>query len=141
VDIALQHMLFQVLNQRAADPVRNALGFAGSARRIQHVERIVEAARHEIDALHQVGEDLAPVNGIDVIAESGKPDLYYLLDARQLRANIPGFVVEIVAFAVIKITVGRKQETRLGLAEAIDHAVDAEVGRSRGPDRAETGGG
>ena len=67
--------------------------------------------------------------------------MHDLLDAPYLVADLRDLVAKRVSFAVVKITVDREQETRLCLAEAVDHAVGAEVGRGRGPDRAEAGGG
>src|SRR5439155_7375309 len=40
----------------------------------------------------------------------------------------------VVLLAVVAVAVGAEEHFRLDLAEALEHAVDAEVGRARGPD-------
>ena len=43
---------------------------------------------------------------------------------------------ESCALAVVAVAVGAEQHLRLDLAEAVEHALDAEVRRARGPDDA-----
>ena len=58
LDVAVQLVLLQVLQQRAAGAVHDALGHAGRARGIQDVERMVERQLREVDlAARAIGRD------------------------------------------------------------------------------------
>ena len=49
LEVAVQQMLLQVLQQRAAGAVHDALRHAGGARRVQDVQRMVERQLHVVD--------------------------------------------------------------------------------------------
>ena len=48
---------------------------------------------------------------------------------------------DVVLLAVVPVAVAGDEEHRLDLAETVEHALDAEIGRTGRPDRAERGGG
>jgi hypothetical protein len=89
-----------MLDQGAADLVGDALGFAGGAGRIEYVKRVVEFARYEFDFGDRVGDYLVPVNGVYMIAESGKVDLDDGLNTRYLGADAFYLVGNFVSLTV-----------------------------------------
>ena len=63
----------------------------------------------------------------------------HVLDTRQPRQNASQFVGEIDLFAGVKVAVTGDQHFRLDLAEAIDDALNAKIGRTGGPHGADRG--
>ena len=60
---------------------------------------------------------------------------------RQLRARSPRTrASESMRLAAVAVAVDGEQHLRLDLAEAVEHALHAEIGRAGRPDRAEAGG-
>ena len=58
----MQLVLFQMLQQGAADAVDDALGFAGGAGGVEDVERVVESHRLELQAsIRLARQQLLPV--------------------------------------------------------------------------------
>ena len=70
-------------------------------------------------------------------AQEADPD--HVLDGRQAGADLRDPLGERVRLAAVPVAVGGEQDLGLDLAEAVEHAAHAEVGRARGPDRAERG--
>jgi len=71
VNVAVELMLLQVLDQRAAGAVNDALGDAGRSGRVQDVERVVEREpleRHRLrrDIADEVAPRLRAAHGADV---------------------------------------------------------------------------
>jgi hypothetical protein len=54
-----------------------------------------------------------------------------LAQARQLFHQLGNALERIVGFSVVAVAVGTKQQLGLDLAEAVEHAVDAEIRRAR----------
>ena len=125
----MQHLLLEMLDQRAADLVRDAFGLAGGPGGIEDVQRIIETARNEFNRQRFDRYQLCPVDRICEFARTGKFNLDHLLDTRYLRANGFDFFVQRMLLAVVKVAVGGEQKSRFGLTETVDHAVDAEIGR------------
>ena len=62
-------------------------------------------------------------------------------DARQPGRDLGELVGDVDDLAGVPVAVGGDEQLRLDLAEAVEHAVRAEIGRARRPDRADRGGG
>ena len=58
----------------------------------------------------------------------------HLLHSRQARGDFLHALDRVVRLAVVAVAVGAEQQLRLGLAEAVEHAVGAEIRRARRPD-------
>ena len=60
-------------------------------------------------------------------------------DRRRIRQDAGDALAAVDRLAVVEIAVGAEQHLRRDLAEAVHHAADAEVGRTRRPDGAQAG--
>ena len=140
LDVAVQLMLFQVLQQGAADAVHDALGFAGGAGGVEDIERVVESHRLEGElGIVLARQHLLPVVAkLQRVAEQG--DHHRLLYAADLAHHAGDLLLNVDSFAVVAIAIHRKQHPRPGLAEALYHAGLAKVGAGGGPDCPEAGG-
>ena len=125
----MQFLFFQMLDQGATDLVGNAFRFAGGARGVEDIQRIVELPRYEIDLPGRGSDDVTPVECSCLDAETGQVDLNDLFEAGQIRPNGADLFSQRVFLAVIKVTVCREQEAWFGLTETIDNAVFAEIRR------------
>ena len=128
----MQLVFLEVLHQRAAGTVDDALGDAGRSRRVEDVERVIERQQDELEGLRirrtekrlpqfsvpqvvhvrggvDVGNDHRPLHGRQCL-EDGP-------DARKHRVNLAG----------VNVGVWRHQHARGDLAEPVEHAVNAKV--------------
>ena len=64
---------------------------------------------------------------------------HQLLQRGHLRRDLGHLGHRIDGLAVVEIAVPGEQNLRLGLAETVEHALHAEIGRGRGEDRADAG--
>ena len=62
---------------------------------------------------------------------------HYAAHGRQLGRDLAHARERVVRLAVVEVAVGREQELGFGLAETVEHAVAAEIGRAGRPDRAD----
>ena len=143
--VAVQQVLLQVLQQRAAGAVHDALGHARRARRVQDVERMIERQLRVVDRTRR---RTARATRPTATASRTSPGRRIRRSARgrarrrrarptAARATISRDLVEDRHdLAVVVVAVDREQHARLDLAEAVDHALHAEVRRARGEDRA-----
>ena len=144
LEVGVQQQLLQVLEQGAAGAVHDRLGHAGRARRIQNVDRVVERqlserdrrgiVHHKVVVQHRAAERAGHRRRL----EERHHD--HALQARQAGHDLGELGAHVDRLAVITVAVDRDQHLGLDLAEAVDHPLDAEVGRARRPDRAERGG-
>ena len=127
-----------MLDQLAAVAVHDRLRQPGRARREQHVDRVVERrpARTRAARPRRSARPTRPRPGRRLAERD--PD--HVLDRRDpapdrldLRPAVDVAVAEAVA-------ADGDQHAWLDLREPIDHAAGAELGRTRGPDRAEARG-
>ena len=139
VELQLVHL--QALQQRAAGAVHDALGLAGGAGGEQDVRGMVERQLREGDVGGLVAAQpfvephgLGDVGDVDVRVEVGDHD--HLAHGGQLLDDLAHARERVVLLAVVAVAVGAEQDLRLDLAEAVDHALDAEVGGARGPHHA-----
>ncbi len=148
-------MLADVLQQRAAGRVHDALGHAGRAGGEQHVQRMrerqaLERERGRRARLHGIGPGLragALVDqaGIEVLhhvrgaAEIGHHD--DRAQRRQLGDDLAELVGDVEGLAAVVVAVAGDQHLGLDLAEAVEHALDAEIGRAGRPHRTDRSGG
>src|SRR5688572_27912960 len=140
LDVALQAMLLQVLQERAAGSVHDALRYAGRTRGVKDVERVVE--------LDPLEADLGRVEGVEEVEERGAGarrraeivDDYALLDARQPLQHLARLLLRVELLAAVDVAIGAEKDFGLDLPEAVEHALHAEVGRAARPDRAEARG-
>jgi len=129
-----------MLEDDAALPVHDALGQAGGARRIEYPQRMVEGDAGEFEVLRGHRQCVAPGDPITVILPSLRVQVGHDHDMLQARQRIhqvadDGAAVEILA--AVAVAVDREDHLRLDLAEAVDHALRAEVGRTTRPHRAD----
>ena len=140
-EVVVEGQDLEVLEQDAAVAVHDGLGQTGRARRVEDVERVVEAhllegerarlahqvvprqgARHTIGGGVEIGHD-------DGRGHAGEADA----DLRHLLGAVDGL-------GAVAVAVDDEQHGRLDLRKAVDHAARAELGRARRPDRADAGG-
>ena len=130
----------EVLDEHPAVPVHDRLRQAGRARGEQHVERVVERDRLELQRAllgraarpsrwRRAGR-AAPYGTCTTCSRVPQP----LADRGDLRAAVD------LAVAV-GVAGDREQHLRLDLGDAREHAARAELRRAAGPDRAEARGG
>ena len=127
----MQPMFLEVLEQRAAMPVDDALGRARGARGIENGEGVIERHLFEVDAVMGCRHHLLPGHGIPqpprvaVLVRPGNDD--DVPDARHGIQNLrhPWPAVEMAA--AIKIAVGGDQHLRVNLAEAVEDAPGSEI--------------
>ena len=140
LDVAMELVLLQMLEKRAARRMDDAFGHAGRAAGKHDVERMAEGQpregkrriaralqkRRPAFDVRQVGNVVAEEGHDDGMFERGKPghDLRELVAARQFLAGIA-------------IAVAGHQHPGLDLAEAVQHAFRAEIGRAGRKDRAD----
>ena len=144
-EVGVQHQLLQMLKQRPAGAVHHALRQAGGARGVHDVERVIERrgganvaswrAARAADATQsshvtapRMRRDVRPAAvryGTTTTRSISGIRSRDLADAGQAVDLLPG----------VAIAVGAEQHPRLDLPEAVEHAVGAEVGRARRPDR------
>src|SRR5262249_21142561 len=113
-----------MLDERPARAMEDALGNAGRARRIEDVERLVERERRIVRPRTTVrAQEGVPLPAADDRA----------LDRRQLRENLPDLRPLVERLSGVRVRVGRDEDARLDLAEPIQYALHAEIGRARRP--------
>ena len=138
LEIDVQPMFLEVLQQRAASPVADALRLAGGARGIEDVERMVEGQRLEAPwGVRMAGESRR--NRILFFAEHRNPQQVF--DAGDGIAHRPRSLPHVEPLAAVAVAVAGDQHLGLNLPEAIQRALDAEIRRAGGPNRADAGRG
>ena len=142
--VAVQQVLLQVLQQRAAGAVHDALRHAGRARRVQDVERMIERQPRVVD--RPAGDTARRTRPSATARERrelvGVADPFLRDTARRRRARPIGslrddlrhLVEDRDRLAVVPVAVDGEEHARLDLAEAVEHALHAEVRRARRPD-------
>ena len=143
--VALQAMLLEVLEQRAAGAVHDAFRHAGRARREQDVDRVIERQPLEGERLGRERlEERGEARGArqfprhrlglaEIVDDDDVPRRRKLVDDRLQLVQKPD------RLAVVPIAVDRHEHLGLDLPEAVEHAALAEVGRAGRPDRADRG--
>ena len=127
-------MFLQVLKQRAAGAVDDALRFAGGAGGVHHVQRVVEGQADEIEG--RFGMLAAcPRDGVLDVAEQGHPQ--EVLDGADCVLYGVRPFADVEPLATVVVAVAGDQHLGLDLAEPVERPLDTEVGRARGPDRAQ----
>ena len=134
LQIHMQHMLFQMLQQRAANAVNDALRFTRRAGRIHDVERMVERS----GCVRRGRLRMPTLGGGDSVlffAKHGNP--------QQMADGIDGVkhgarpFANIVALAAVAIAVAGNQHLGGDLTEPIQRPFNAEIRRAGRPDRAD----
>ncbi len=138
----MQDVFLEVLQQRAAVAVDDALGHARRARGIHDEQGVVERHRSERQFIIRYPEFVkCNVRYIEfrivVCAEERNNDRH--LDRGNTFDYSGNNGDRINALAVVEITVTCEQHFGFDLSETIDDAVDAEVRRTRRPGCTETG--
>ena len=143
--VAVQPMFLQVLQQHAARRMDDALRRTGGSRRIQDVQRMRERQRNVVDRSGQerrqpdvprdsVAHTCQVVGGSRRLLQVRDHD--HLLDRRQTRGDGCHLVEDRDHLAVVVVAVDGDQDLGRDLAEAVQHALDAELRRTRRPRRA-----
>ncbi|MCY1238499.1 hypothetical protein D9M72_512400 [compost metagenome] len=140
----MESVLLQVLQQGAAGRMNDALRNTRRARRKQHIERMAERKPFERQRLRlerrdEISESLAARDrGRKRCAVAGIGyDQRRHCKARGDRAHLH---VDVLALAVIPVAVAGDEQLRRDLAEPIENALLAEIGRAGRPDRPDRGG-
>ena len=141
LDVAVELVLLEVLDQRAAGAMDDALGDAGRARRVEDVERMVERQRLETRLAAAAAREArstarrrAGRPGTATLRRTGPRPSSRRSGSRV--EDLPDSRQRVVRLSAVEIAVGRDEHSGLDLPEAIDHALHAEVGRAGRPDRA-----
>ena len=144
--VAVQGKLLDVLQQRPARSVHDALRRPGGPGGVHDVERMVEREALELDpgrsvAGDEVIQDDRPVHRCDVGRGGGVRHHHDALDGRYPLGDRsePGDGIE--PLAAVEVAVGAEQHLRLDLTEAVHNPLHAEIGRGGRPDRADARGG
>ncbi len=123
--IGVQPLLLQVLEQRAAGAVHDALGRAGRAGGVEHVERVIEGQPRELDLTRgEAAGELVPARRA---AQTGErrasreiPRHHAALHRRQLREHRGDALAHVVGLAAVGVAVAGEEHARLDLAEAVE---------------------
>ena len=142
LDVSVQHVLLEMLQQRPARTVNDALRRPCRTRRKHDEERVIERKPNELDlgGLGTQGEVVPygsvrqPGDGRIVACVRHEDDTF---QRWQRGDDATQRFQAIVCFAVVVVAVDGEQHFRCYLAETIDDALHAEVGRARAPCRAE----
>jgi hypothetical protein len=139
-EVDVEAVLLQVLEQRPARAVHDALGRAGGARRVEDVERVVEGQTLPGDGVGRVaGEHVAEPDSVGdgrrVLPGVGHD--HEALDARQLLTDLTDARQRVEEATAVAVAIRDEQHLRPDLAEAVQDALYPEVGRARRPDRAQ----
>ena len=125
--------------------VHDALGDAGGAAGEHDEQRVLEGDAAVFDRCRTVAGQVGPQHGV---GDGGKVGLRVEVgddhgfdQRRHLRDDFGILGQAIDLLAVVPVAVDADQHLGFDLAEAVEHALHAEVGRGRRPDRAERGGG
>ena len=143
-----------MLQQRAAGAVHDRLGHAGGARRVQHVDRMIERQLGERQRLRRVHEVVGIVDRsgqrrrerrrrfreAERSRRGRRRHQHNPLDARKARRDLPHFGGIVEPLAARAVAGRGDQHLGRDLAEAVEHAIDAEIRRAGRPDRADRRG-
>jgi hypothetical protein len=124
----------EVLDQDAAVAVHDRFGQAGGARAVEHVQRVVERQRLELQRV--VAGQRVPVAPAVQVTDGD-----HVLDRRQLGADRRHLRRTVDGLVAVPVAVHRDQHLRLDLAPAVGDAAGPEFGRAGREDRPEAGRG
>ena len=135
-----------MLQQHATGAVDDTLGHAGGAAGVENAQRVVKRQRGEtrlatglVDVIPQ-----AHPGRVELVGASAATGMRYydqLLQAWQLLAHMVDLGHLIDVFSSVLIAGTDDQQFGRNLAETVDDAIHAELGRRGRPDRAEAGAG
>ena len=117
--------------------VDDRLRQAGRARREEHVERVVERNRVELER-PCLCHELVPRDRVRELVSSIR-DVDDAAQRRQTGAHLRDLHAAVDPRLAPAVAVDGEQHARLELAEAVEHAARPELGRAGRPDRAEAG--
>ena len=139
--VEVQLVGLQALQERAARAMHDAFRLAGRAGGEEDEHRMLERQLRVVD----VGGLVAPQPFVerhrlwhvgDIGARVELRHDHHLAQAGKLLGDGAHPLERVVPFAVVAIAVGAEQHLRLDLSEAIEHALDTEIGRAGRPDDA-----
>ena len=143
--VQLQRMALEVLDQCAAMAMHDGLGHAGGAGGIQDPQGMVERQLLEPDGLRpgrRMVQQRLPRHGafqrgvlVQVRQQHG------MFQRRQRLAQGAHHIHAVEVAAAVTVAIDRQQELGVDLAEAVQHAGMAHVGRAARPDGADAGAG
>src|SRR5581483_3676144 len=137
-DVPAQAVVLEVLEQDAAVTVDDRLRQPGRSGGEEHVQRVRERERLELERTRAV-EELVPRerarNRVALAARVRHVD--DRLEARQPFADGGNLLATVDVLLAPAVAGDREQDLRLELAEPVENAARAELGRTGGPDRTE----
>ena len=129
----MQLLFLEVLQQRAAVAMNNALGHTGGAGGEHDEQRMAERQTLEFDLGRTVGTDkigiahaIADVGNLGRIGEV--TDDNRLFNRRQLCHGLGIFFQAIDGLAVVPVAIDADKDLRGDLAEAVEYTLHAEIG-------------
>ena len=137
-------MLLAVGQDRRADAVHDAFRRAGRAGGVEDIERIVESDAGELDLArfvrrHVFVEQHGARDGGNVRRRLDIGHDQHPLQRRHAGDDAGQLVEAGLDLAVVMVGVGGDQDPGRNLAEPVEHALHAEIRRSRGEDAADAG--
>ena len=131
--VAVQLVLLEVLEQHAAVAMDDALGHTGGAAGEHDEQRVIEGDAVENNLFSGVDRsDVVPADGIGdgadfrtlgEIGDDHRPE-----QRRHLRDDLGILLQAIDGLAVVPVAIDADQHPGFDLAEAVEHALHAEVG-------------
>ena len=146
----MQPVLLDVLQQRSARAVHDALGHAGRARRVQDVQRGFERQALVGDRRGREGRDeIVPADRVRDVGDTARRTghlaqvgrHHHALDGRQALDDRGELVEDRLRLAVVPVAIDGKEHLGLDLPEAVEHALHAEIRRRGRPDSTQARGG
>ena len=140
--VTMQAVLLEVLQQGPAGTMDDALGHAGGARGVHDVERMIKGQLGKFKivdvskGLDEIAQHACVRHRRQLMGLMHIGDDDHALERGQLRDNFPQALQNIDCLAGVVIAVAGHQHLGLGLAEAIEYALNAKIRRSGSEDGA-----
>ena len=136
----MQQMFFPLVQQRATRPMGDAFRLPGRAAGIHDIQRDVEVEAGEVDFFcREISDEIRQRLRIQdhfaircVVQQGQYHDLF---NTGQVGQEFPNPGQAFMAFAIVEITIGGKQNLWLRLSKPVQHALQSKIRGATGPDR------
>ena len=145
--VGMEDQLLELMEQDPSGTLHHALRQAGGAGGIHDIEGMLEGQLGKVDLLGLVAAEVMVMHAIRQIGQIAEVGFFpgighdhHLFDRRDLPDDAGNLGQAVKGLALEEIAVGGKEDPRPGLAEPVEDALDAEIGRAGGPGRPEADG-